>query len=111
VRAAAEIVASAANVGLEVRAGVHTGEIEMRPDDIAGLAVNIAKRICDLARPSQVLVSETVKGALIGTGITFADRGTHVLKGVPEEWRLFAVRAGLRQSGTSDDADELLRPR
>jgi class 3 adenylate cyclase len=74
---------------------VHTGEIEVLPNDVAGLAVNIAKRICDLAGPSQVLVSETVKGALIGTDITFADQGGHILKGVPDEWRLFAVRAGV----------------
>jgi class 3 adenylate cyclase/pimeloyl-ACP methyl ester carboxylesterase len=110
VRAAADIVTASATVGLEVRAGVHTGEVEILPDDIAGLAVNIAKRVCDLAGPSQVLVSETVKGALVGTGITVADSGVHVLKGVPDEWRLFSVLVGLRQPGTSTDADDLLRP-
>lgn len=110
VRAAADIVTSATDVGLEVRAGIHTGEIEMLSGDIAGLAVNIAKRVCDLAGPSQILVSETVKGALVGTGISLVDRGTHVLKGVPDEWRLFTVRAELRRSGTSVDADDLLRP-
>jgi class 3 adenylate cyclase/pimeloyl-ACP methyl ester carboxylesterase len=91
VRCAAEIVAAAGNVGLEVRAGVHTGEVELLSDDVAGLAVNIAKRVCDLAAPSQVLVSETVRGALVGAGITLADHGTHVLKGVPGDWRLFFV--------------------
>jgi class 3 adenylate cyclase len=101
VRAAADIVAAATSVGLEVRAGVHTGEIEIRPDDVAGLAVTIAKRICDLAGPSQVLVSETVRGALVGTGITVADHGVHVLKGVPDEWRLFAVHPHLRRVVTS----------
>lgn len=86
-----EIVSAAKGMGLEVRAGVHTGEVEVRPDDVVGLAVSIAKRICDLAGPGEVFVSETVKGHLVGSGIALSDRGSHVLKGVPEEWRLFAV--------------------
>jgi class 3 adenylate cyclase/pimeloyl-ACP methyl ester carboxylesterase len=92
VRAAKEIVAGANNIGLDVRAGVHTGEVEVRPDDVVGLAVTIAKRICDLSEPRQVLVSETVKGHLVGSGIALTEHGTHVLKGVPDEWRLFAVK-------------------
>jgi class 3 adenylate cyclase len=91
VRAAMEIVDQAKDMGLEVRAGVHTGEVEIKPDGVVGLAVNIAKRICDLAGPSQVLVSEGAKASIVGTGITTSEKGTHVLKGVPDEWRLYEI--------------------
>jgi class 3 adenylate cyclase len=91
VHAAAEIVTGAQTMSVEVRAGVHNGEVEVRPDDVVGLAVTIAKRICDLAGPGEVLVSEAVKLHLVGSDIEVAERGTHVLKGVPDEWRLFAV--------------------
>ena len=91
VRCAAEIVVAAKDIGLDVRAGVHTGEVEVRGDDLGGLAVTIAKRVCDLAEPGQVLVSETVRGHMVGSGIEFEDRGDHHLKGVPGAWRLYAV--------------------
>jgi len=91
VRAATEIVAAARGMGLEVRVGVHTGEVEVRPDDVVGLAVTIAKRICDLAGPGQVLVSEAVKVHLLASGIAVSEQGRHVLKGVPGEWPLFAT--------------------
>ncbi len=90
-RAALEIVAAAKAMGIEVRAGVHTGEVEMRPDDVLGLAVTIAKRICDLAGPGQVFVSEVVNLHLVGSDITTSEQGIYELKGVPNEWRLFAV--------------------
>jgi class 3 adenylate cyclase len=90
-RCASEILAGAKDIGLNLRAGVHTGEVEVRGNDIAGLAVTIAKRVCDLAGPGQVLLSETVRGHLVSAGITFADRGEHELKGVPGTWRLFSV--------------------
>jgi len=90
-RCATEIVAGAKDMGLVVRAGVHTGEVEVRGDDLGGLAVTIAKRVCDLAGPDQLLVSETVRGHMVGAGITFDDRGEHELKGVPGTWRLYAV--------------------
>jgi class 3 adenylate cyclase len=90
-RCAADILAGAKDIGLELRAGVHTGEVEVRGDDIAGMAVTIAKRVCDLAGPGQVLVSETVRGQVIGSRIEFLDRGEHELKGVPGAWRLFGV--------------------
>ncbi len=90
-RCAADILAGAKDIGLELRSGVHTGEVEVRGDDIAGLAVTIAKRVCDLARPGQLLVSETVRSNMVGAGITFDDRGEHELKGVPGTWRLYAV--------------------
>jgi class 3 adenylate cyclase len=90
-RAATEIVIQARTMGLEVRAGVHTGEVEVRSDDVVGVAVAIAKRICDLSGPGQMLVSEVVKFHLVGSGLAVVEHGTHVLKGVPDEWRLFAV--------------------
>ena len=93
VRAATEIVSQAQEMGLEVRAGVHTGEIEVRPDDVVGLAVNIAKRICDLAGPGEVFASEAVKTLVAGSDLTFEERGAHTLKGVPGTWRLFAAHA------------------
>jgi class 3 adenylate cyclase len=93
-RCAAEIVAGAKGIGLELRAGVHTGEVEVRGDDIAGLAVTIAKRVCDLAAPGQVLVSDAVRSHMVGSTLMFEDRGEHELKGVPETWRLYALTVG-----------------
>jgi class 3 adenylate cyclase len=78
-------------LGIEIRAGVHTGEIELRDDDIAGLAVHIGARVVPLADSGEVLVSRTVKDLVVGSGIEFTDRGSHELKGVPDEWQLFAV--------------------
>jgi class 3 adenylate cyclase len=92
-RCAADILDRAKDIGLELRAGVHTGEVEVRGDDVAGLAVTIAKRVCDLAGPGQVLVSEMVKGHMVGAGVDFNDQGEHELKGVPGTWRLFSVEA------------------
>ena len=76
---------------LRVRAGVHTGEVELRGDDVTGMGVVIARRICDLAAADEVLVSRTVKDLVTGSGIGLAGRGTHRLKGVPDEWELFAA--------------------
>jgi class 3 adenylate cyclase len=90
-RCAAELLAGAKDLGLEVRAGVHTGEIEMRGDDIAGLAVVIAKRVCDIAGPGQVLLSEAVRSNMVGTDLAFDDYGDHELKGVPGTWRLYSL--------------------
>ena len=91
VRCAREISAGAHALGVELRAGVHTGEVELRGDDIAGLGVNIASRIEGLARPGEVLVSRTVTDLVAGSGLDFDDRGEHDLKGVPGRWRLFAA--------------------
>jgi class 3 adenylate cyclase len=77
-------------LGLRVRIGLHTGEIELRGDDIGGIAVHIAQRIQALAEPGELLASSTVKDLVTGSGITFTDRGSHPLKGVPGEWRLFS---------------------
>jgi class 3 adenylate cyclase len=90
-RCVTEILAAARDMGLALRAGVHTGEVEVRGDDLAGLAVTIAKRVCDLAESGQVLVSETVRSIMVGAGIQFKDQGEHQLKGVPGTWRLFDV--------------------
>jgi class 3 adenylate cyclase len=88
---AADILAAAKDIGPTLRAGVHAGEVEVRGDDIAGLAVTIAKRVCDLAGPGQVVVTRTVTDHLLGSGISFEDAGKRELKGVPGVWRLFAV--------------------
>jgi class 3 adenylate cyclase len=88
-RCAADILAGATDIGLDLRAGVHTGEVEVRGDDIAGMAVTIGKRVCDLAGPGEVLVSETVRGQVVGSGIEFNDQGEHELKGVPGAWQLY----------------------
>ena len=78
-------------LGLEIRAGLHTGEIDRRGDDVSGVGVHIAARVAALAQPGEVLVSSTVKDLVVGSGIAFEDRGTHQLKGVPDEWRLLSV--------------------
>ncbi len=78
-------------LGLEVRAGVHTGECERHDAKVTGIAVSIGARVAALAAPGEVLVSQTVKDLVAGSGLEFDDRGQHVLKGVPGNWRLFAV--------------------
>jgi class 3 adenylate cyclase len=77
--------------GLEIRAGLHTGEIEMLGDDVGGIAVHIAARVAGLAETGEVLASSTVKDLVCGSGIEFEDRGVHELKGVADPWRLYAV--------------------
>jgi class 3 adenylate cyclase len=78
-------------LGLQVRTGLHTGECELIGDDIGGIAVHIAARVAASAEPDEVIVSSTVKDLVAGSGLKFADRGAHSLKGVPGEWRLFSV--------------------
>jgi len=92
-RCAGAICAGARRLGLEVRAGLHTGEIEMRIDDVSGVAVHIAQRVSSVAGPSEVLVSRTVVDLVAGSGIEFDDRGEHHLKGLDGSWRLFAVES------------------
>lgn len=79
-------------LGLQVRTGLHTGECELIGDDIGGIAVHIAARVAASAEPDEVMVSSTVKDLVAGSGLRFADRGAHSLKGVPGEWRLFVVQ-------------------
>jgi len=78
---------------IEVRAGLHTGEVEVRGDDVAGIAVHLAQRVSSLARPGEVLVSRTVTDLVVGSGVRFDDRGEHELKGIPGTWHLYAVVA------------------
>ena len=91
VRCAFAIMASLRDLRLEIRAGVHTGEIELRGDDIAGLAVHLGARVAALAEPGSVLVSSTVKDLTAGSGLTFEDAGERELKGIPDRWRLYRV--------------------
>jgi pimeloyl-ACP methyl ester carboxylesterase len=90
-RCAVAITQAVRPLGLEVRAGVHTGEVELMGDDIGGIAVHTGARVAAEAGPGEVLVSSTVKDLVAGSGIAFEERGAHVLKGVPGEWRLYAV--------------------
>jgi class 3 adenylate cyclase len=91
IRCGCAIRDEARQLGIEVRGGLHTGEIELRGDDIGGVAVHIGARVAALAGPGDVLVSRTVTDLVAGSGIEFADRGEHELKGAPGVWRLFAV--------------------
>jgi class 3 adenylate cyclase/pimeloyl-ACP methyl ester carboxylesterase len=93
VQCAASITEGVRRLGLEIRAGVHTGECEVRGDDLAGMAVHIGARVGATAGSGEVLVSNTVKDLVIGSGLRFDDRGTRELKGVPGEWRLYALAA------------------
>lgn len=91
ISAAHAINAAVRPLGLTVRSGLHTGEVEILGDDIAGLAVHIGARIAAIASPGEVLVSRTVKDLVAGSGIQFDDRGSHTLKGVPDEWQVYAA--------------------
>jgi class 3 adenylate cyclase len=91
IRCAQAIAVSVKALGIEVRAGLHTGEVELRGEDVTGMGVNIAARVMDAAGPGEVVVSSTVKDLVAGSGLRFAERGTRDLRGVPGEWRLFAV--------------------
>jgi pimeloyl-ACP methyl ester carboxylesterase/class 3 adenylate cyclase len=90
VRCATALAERMPELGIDVRGGLHTGECELRGDDIGGIAVHIGARVAALAHAGEVLVSSTVKDLVNGSGIVFQDRGAHVLKGVPGEWQLFA---------------------
>ena len=91
IRCAQAIVNGVADLGLDVRAGLHTGECRTIDDKVSGLAVSIGARVSALAAPSEVLVSQTVRDLVAGAGLEFAERGEHVLKGVPGSWRVYAV--------------------
>lgn len=91
IRFAKALPSSMEPLGIEVRCGIHTGEMEVRNGDVAGLAVHIAARIAALAGSSEVLVSRTVKDLVVGTGVAFEEQGSHRLKGVPGEWDIYSV--------------------
>lgn len=92
INCARAIAARSRELGVEVRAGVHTGECEVRGDDLAGIAVHIGARVASLAGPGEVLVTGTVRDLVAGSGIEFNERGHHALKGIPGEWAVLAVR-------------------
>jgi class 3 adenylate cyclase/DNA-binding CsgD family transcriptional regulator len=91
VRCALALSEAARALGLELRAGVHTGECEVRNGDVSGLAVHIAARVQAAARPGEVFASRTVRDLVVGSGLVFADRGPRRLRGVPDDWPLFAA--------------------
>jgi class 3 adenylate cyclase len=93
IRCAQSVVARVGDLGLDLRAGIHTGECELHDGKVAGIAVSMGARVAALAQPGEVLVSSTVKDLVAGSGIEFEEHGAHELKGIPGEWRLFAVRS------------------
>ena len=93
VRCAAAIREGLAAVGLAVRSGLHAGEIELLAGDVGGIAVHIAARVCAIAGADEILASSTVRDLVAGSGIEFEDRGLQALKGIPDEWRIVAVRS------------------
>jgi class 3 adenylate cyclase len=94
IRCARAIAESVTALGLQIRAGLHTGECELIDGKLAGIAVHIAARVAALASPGEVLVSGTVRDLVVGSRMSFRDHGLHALKGVPGEWRVFAVEEG-----------------
>jgi class 3 adenylate cyclase len=92
------------SIGLRIRAGVHTGEVEVRGADLGGLAVHIAARVAGTAADGDVWVSSTVRDLLAGSDIAFDDRGEHELKGVPGTWRLAAARTPERRRRVNGDS-------
>jgi len=91
VRCACSIAQEIKPLGIDVRAGLHTGECEMMGEDVGGIAVHIGARVASLAGAGEVLVSSTVKDLVAGSGLRFSDRGNQTLKGVPGEWHVYAV--------------------
>jgi class 3 adenylate cyclase/alpha-beta hydrolase superfamily lysophospholipase len=94
IRCATAIQEELSRSGVEIRSGIHSGEVETIGEDVGGMAVNIGARVGALAAPGEVLVSSTVRELVVGSGIEFEERGSHQLKGAPDEWRLFAVVGG-----------------
>ena len=91
VRCASAIADAAQQLGIAVRGGLHTGEIELKGDDIGGIAINIAARVAAMADPNETLVSSTVRDLVAGSGLRFIDRDRHELKGIEGEWQLFGL--------------------
>ena len=91
IRSASALERELSKADLQIRTGIHTGEIELRHDDVGGIAVHLAGRIMALAGPAEILVSNTVKDLVIGSDIVFEDRGWHPLKGIESQWHLYSV--------------------
>lgn len=94
VRCAAAIAENVRPLGISVRSGLHTGEIELKPNDIRGIAVHTAARVAGIAEPNETMVSSTVRDLVAGSGLHFRDRGLHELRGLPEELRLYSLLTG-----------------
>jgi adenylate cyclase len=110
VRAAEAIVAAVAALGVSIRVGLHTGEIEAGGEKVGGIAVHIASRVMSAAEPGEVLVSSTLRDLVAGSGLEFRDRGVHALKDVPGQWRLWALGAGESDARTGDARPALPLP-
>ena len=108
IRCAQAIGEATEALGVKVRMGLHTGECEVRGNDLGGLAVHIAARILGAAGPGELLVSNTVKDLVVGSGIEFEDRGEQELRGVPGTWRLWAVPGGVDRAVAGGAARSLL---
>lgn len=93
VRCAEQVIADAHGLGLDVRTGLHTGEVERTRDDVAGVAVHLAARITGQAHAGEILVSRTVRDLVIGSELSFTERGEHELKGIPDRWTIYAAVA------------------
>jgi class 3 adenylate cyclase len=93
VRCAQAIGAAVGDLGIRIRAGVHTGEVILEAGDVRGIAVHVGARVAGLAGAAEVLVSQTVKDLVVGSGLAFQDAGEHELKGVPDRWHLYRVLA------------------
>jgi class 3 adenylate cyclase len=102
IRCAEALLRDAESLGIEIRAGIHTGECELMGDDLGGIAVHIAARIMSLAGPGEILVSSSLRDLVVGSGIGFDERGLHELKGVPGEWHLLAVDPQGAHPGTNE---------
>jgi class 3 adenylate cyclase len=111
IQCACSIVAEARELGLELRAGLHTGECELIGDDLGGVAVHVAARVGAKAGPGEVLVSGTVKDLVMGSGTEFAERGAHELKGVPGKWQLFAARTDDSETPAAPSSEPAPRER
>jgi class 3 adenylate cyclase len=93
IRCALELRDGVDQLGLQIRCGLHTGEVELRGDDVGGIAVHIGARVAELAAANEVLVSRKVVDLVAGSGMAFGDRGSHAIKGIEGEWRLFTARS------------------
>jgi class 3 adenylate cyclase len=100
IHCAKSIVTALRSLGLPIRAGIHTGEVEIAGDDIRGIAVHITSRVASLGGTDDIVVSRTIKDIVAGSGIKFEDFGTHVLKGVPDDWQLYRVADLARADAT-----------
>jgi class 3 adenylate cyclase len=91
VRCAEALGSAVGEIGIDIRAGIHTGECESTNGELSGLALHIAARIADIAPAREIIVSRTVKDLVAGSGLAFEDFGVHALKGVPDDWQLYRV--------------------